>query len=107
MLDSIALTYRNRSDSFKQNAILPRHWERGGAALTAAVVPPHPVAPWPPCGEAGMRGTGSGAPRPWSRAKLPGGQPIRLRRSEEHTSEIQSLMRLSYAVFCMKNKKYD
>src|SRR3546814_4861323 len=26
-------------------------------------------------------------------------------RSEEHTSEIQSLMRISYAVFCLKNKK--
>src|SRR3546814_8403714 len=26
-------------------------------------------------------------------------------RSEEHTSELQSLMRLSYAVFCMKKKK--
>src|SRR3546814_2716286 len=31
------------------------------------------------------------------------------RRSEEHTSELQSLMRISYAVFCLKkitNKKY-
>src|SRR3546814_7107749 len=27
------------------------------------------------------------------------------RRSEEHTSELQSLMRLSYAVFCLKKKK--
>src|SRR3546814_2070463 len=27
-------------------------------------------------------------------------------RSEEHTSELQSLMRISYAVFCLKNKKY-
>src|SRR3546814_6248084 len=26
-------------------------------------------------------------------------------RSEEHTSELQSLMRISYAVFCLKNKK--
>src|SRR3546814_6297489 len=26
------------------------------------------------------------------------------RRSEEHTSELQSLMRISYAVFCLKNK---
>src|SRR3546814_10624329 len=29
--------------------------------------------------------------------------PIR-RRSEEHTSELQSLMRISYAVFCLKQK---
>src|SRR3546814_2881344 len=27
-------------------------------------------------------------------------------RSEEHTSELQSLMRISYAVFCLKIKKY-
>src|SRR3546814_1639192 len=28
-------------------------------------------------------------------------------RSEEHTSELQSLMRISYAVFCLKKKKRD
>src|SRR3546814_1852466 len=28
-------------------------------------------------------------------------------RSEEHTSELQSLMRISYAVFCLKKKKSD
>src|SRR3546814_2400615 len=33
--------------------------------------------------------------------KVPGLDP----RSEEHTSELQSLMRLSYAVFCLKKKK--
>src|SRR3546814_9128609 len=30
---------------------------------------------------------------------------LRLIRSEEHTSELQSLMRISYAVFCLKKKK--
>src|SRR3546814_9024289 len=30
---------------------------------------------------------------------------IYVRRSEEHTSELQSLMRISYAVFCLKKKK--
>src|SRR3546814_3307442 len=30
---------------------------------------------------------------------------ITLCRSEEHTSELQSLMRISYAVFCLKKKK--
>src|SRR3546814_1149496 len=40
-----------------------------------------------------------------------GGRPALLRsrngrrRSEEHTSELQSLMRISYAVFCLKKKK--
>src|SRR3546814_3007092 len=32
--------------------------------------------------------------------------PRTAQRSEEHTSELQSLMRLSYAVFCLKKKKY-
>src|SRR3546814_4857357 len=31
---------------------------------------------------------------------------LRAARSEEHTSELQSLMRISYAVFCLKKKKY-
>src|SRR3546814_5150589 len=31
-------------------------------------------------------------------------QSARWRRSEEHTSELQSLMRISYAVFCLKKK---
>src|SRR3546814_10261153 len=30
---------------------------------------------------------------------------VRGKRSEEHTSELQSLMRISYAVFCLKKKK--
>src|SRR3546814_5479151 len=39
-----------------------------------------------------LRGTGSGV--------------IAASRSEEHTSELQSLMRISYAVFCLKKKKH-
>src|SRR3546814_3534180 len=31
--------------------------------------------------------------------------PVAARRSEEHTSELQSLMRISYAVFCLKKKR--
>src|SRR3546814_5043089 len=34
-----------------------------------------------------------------------GGQGLAAIRSEEHTSELQSLMRISYAVFCLKKKK--
>src|SRR3546814_4797541 len=34
-----------------------------------------------------------------------GGRLALLVRSEEHTSELQSLMRISYAVFCLKKKK--
>src|SRR3546814_8649968 len=60
--------------------------------------------------------------RPFRLRALPGGRPGReflsqadlrarwigqseRRRSEEHTSELQSLMRISYAVFCLKKKK--
>src|SRR3546814_10644747 len=35
----------------------------------------------------------------WKQARLP--------RSEEHTSELQSLMRISYAVFCLKKKNMN
>src|SRR3546814_4891185 len=35
----------------------------------------------------------------------PGLADQRIWRSEEHTSELQSLMRISYAVFCLKKKK--
>src|SRR3546814_18080322 len=37
--------------------------------------------------------------------RLRAGRPVRVLRSEEHTSELQSLMRISYAVFCLKKKK--
>src|SRR3546814_1893498 len=37
----------------------------------------------------------------------PPGYSRRQARSEEHTSELQSLMRISYAVFCLKKKKKD
>src|SRR3546814_6429683 len=36
---------------------------------------------------------------------LPGNSGCDEDRSEEHTSELQSLMRISYAVFCLKKKK--
>src|SRR3546814_3570101 len=36
---------------------------------------------------------------------IPGFHYATTPRSEEHTSELQSLMRISYAVFCLKNKK--
>src|SRR3546814_3177781 len=40
-----------------------------------------------------------------NRLRRLGGAAGRTRRSEEHTSELQSLMRISYAVFCLKKKK--
>src|SRR3546814_8971973 len=56
----------------------------------------------------GIRGTMStalneiGCPKVWVDAQLSHVDPNK--RSEEHTSELQSLMRISYAVFCLKKK---
>src|SRR3546814_5190713 len=59
------------------------------------------------CLEAGNRGG-------WARRLYHGSRERRLarghegrNRSEEHTSELQSLMRISYAVFCLKKKKNE
>src|SRR3546814_6207844 len=51
----------------------------------------------------------SGGPHAAHQPLRQGAEPGRLERprgrSEEHTSELQSLMRISYAVFCLKKKK--
>src|SRR3546814_9298329 len=57
-----------------------------------------------------LRGDGGCDDRAWraSRRHPRGDRAVhrlRILRSEEHTSELQSLMRISYAVFCMKKKK--
>src|SRR3546814_8357166 len=44
---------------------------------------------------------------PHGGAEIASGSRAWCRRSEEHTSELQSLMRISYAVFCLKNKKTE
>src|SRR3546814_9401985 len=49
-----------------------------------------------------VRPRGAAAPDRLSRGEL-----CRRARSEEHTSELQSLMRISYAVFCLKKKKQN
>src|SRR3546814_4739031 len=43
--------------------------------------------------------------RTWLAGGVVVGIALVLARSEEHTSELQSLMRISYAVFCLKKKK--
>src|SRR3546814_2617748 len=55
----------------------------------------------------GSHGRPSSPPAPsghWRNGRPPHAIPGK--RSEEHTSELQSLMRISYAVFCLKKKKY-
>src|SRR3546814_3733129 len=59
----------------------------------------------------GMQGHRSGSLRattfPALLPKRTTRKPFSPSRSEEHTSELQSLMRISYAVFCLKKKKYN
>src|SRR3546814_10294164 len=62
-----------------------------GADSPAWAVPPRP---WRRTGRAWSDGA-------WRR------EGRRIGRSEEHTSELQSLMRISYAVFCLKKKKKE
>src|SRR3546814_2246165 len=45
-----------------------------------------------------------GSPFHWMRSENDIGGQLAAERSEEHTSELQSLMRISYAVFCLKKK---
>src|SRR3546814_3645002 len=50
-------------------------------------------------------GVGQWRGEPKSGRVLSKSRPEKWARSEEHTSELQSLMRISYAVFCLKKKK--
>src|SRR3546814_4759181 len=65
----------------------------------AVVIGRHPVAGVKPAIDADVH--------PARRVELRDGARRRREgaRSEEHTSELQSLMRISYAVFCLKKKK--
>src|SRR3546814_3223296 len=62
----------------------------------------------PPAASSGERRVG-GVPQPFGAVRAPGverdhGEAQAGQRSEEHTSELQSLMRISYPVFCLKKK---
>src|SRR3546814_7434188 len=74
-------------------------WKKQPATRSPAAnsVTPSPTASTSPApSELGMRG--SAMPR------AAGSLTTERSRSEEHTSELQSLMRISYAVFCLKKK---
>src|SRR3546814_13636554 len=60
-------------------------------------------ANWDSSAPAGWRGRGARLPLVTGSSPQPRYCPRA--RSEEHTSELQSLMRISYAVFCLKKKK--
>src|SRR3546814_1276027 len=84
-----------RTDTLFPYTTLFRSRRRGRAARPHGAIRRH-AGPAAPC--LGHRSPG------WRRPRL----LLRLigrARSEEHTSELQSLMRISYAVFCLKKKK--
>src|SRR3546814_9790206 len=70
----------------------------------------HPAHPQPDRAppDRGAERARTTAPAAAHARRVPSARPtrfLRIRaRSEEHTSELQSLMRISYAVFCLKNK---
>src|SRR3546814_9528635 len=66
-----------------RTVIVEREFAHPPAKVWRALTQPHLVAEWLMAGDV---------------ASTPG------HRSEEHTSELQSLMRISYAVFCLKKK---
>src|SRR3546814_7186932 len=75
--------------------------------------PPHPDSPTYHCARAARSSVFCFSPCPVSDVRLHSTAAAadvpaclhHLGRSEEHTSELQSLMRISYAVFCLKKKK--
>src|SRR3546814_2015846 len=86
-----------RTDTLFPYTTLFRSRRRGAPARTGQA------------GPAAQRGGGSRRAQPsLGRARAFGGRPgadgAAQTRSEEHTSELQSLMRISYAVFCLKKK---
>src|SRR3546814_5574877 len=74
--------------------------------ITGGVIPPQDYDFLRKAGVAGIYGPGTNIPQ--AAAEIL--QLIRSQhaaaRSEEHTSELQSLMRISYAVFCLKKKTH-
>src|SRR3546814_7004448 len=71
------------------------------------------LTPKKACFPVNSRKTGNFTPRPVRSGLVRAPFPVKhghhpaIGRSEEHTSELQSLMRISYAVFCLKKKKYN
>src|SRR3546814_5186592 len=92
-----------------------RQIKRGRRKRPAGHVVPRFATRHNPRGSGGkLERRGDGGGRPY--AKRPDRHPVvllrlgrlhALCRSEEHTSELQSLMRISYAVFCLKKKNIN
>src|SRR3546814_7312717 len=88
--------FRDSVRRFIAKEITPYHarWEKDGIV---------PRSAWKAAGEAGLLGIAM--PEAYGGLGLDRRFVAVMIRSEEHTSELQSLMRISYAVFCLKQKK--
>src|SRR3546814_1370907 len=75
----------------------PPHFRSAGISLHDPSSPTHP-------GRRGCQGRYQRTQRTPDRERSAASVPEEEGRSEEHTSELQSLMRISYAVFCLKKK---
>src|SRR3546814_10919202 len=73
-------------------------------STTSSQQPPRSAAPAEPSESALLRMERKRKARNHFPQFLPRGDMNDAQRSEEHTSELQSLMRISYAVFCLKKK---
>src|SRR3546814_10416695 len=91
-----------RTDTLLPYATHVRSFERDAAAVAASLVRHSAASRFRPArnGPAIIPRT-TGPARSRHSARSAGLE----KRSEEHTSELQSLMRISYAVFCLKNKR--
>src|SRR3546814_6980337 len=81
--------------------ILRSHVE-GQNTTSCPCTPPRSSSRTNPCTACTM-GTCDGSS--WELILTPNRRAVAAQRSEEHTSELQSLMSISYAVFCLKTKK--
>src|SRR3546814_5274945 len=92
-----------RTDTLFPYTTLFRSVDKAGAAAYERIIRPAQYR-WPGwivrCRTQAEGAIAALANEPW-----PDGGPLDQARSEEHTSELQSLMRISYAVFCLKKKK--
>src|SRR3546814_8997080 len=86
-------TWTCRTSSFRPCApsSAPHWWIGQGSRLGETTIPPLSTARTPR----------------WGTLRVTSGSSPDALRSEEHTSELKSLMRISYAVFCLKKNKHN
>src|SRR3546814_9158435 len=94
-----------RTDTLFPDTTLFRSKAKRRSLRSPRGVPARPIAP-PAARKSPARSGCRNLPvRRTRRTVLPRGRDRKRGRSEEHTSELQSLMRISYAVFCLKQQK--